>query len=627
MFDSTSAYPHSGMQTVSQQRLYTQPLHPQPLHPQPLHPQPLQHTSVYPRNATTTPKHTPSSHGRPARFTHFHLRVNVPRPHVLQAMKLDERGFVNKVIGFLNEEFEAYTAQLESCPTSGKRHLQMVVRHGVRKSVVNMTSLWFHKFPHLLNHLVDASGTPVTNERSGRPPSVMCFADRREWFCAPQIFKHQGGASRNPYCMKAETRVLGPWTKGVDYGTGDQSRNSSNNEPNTHTTSPKRPNPALRNKTPPGVVARKRQMHTSGMMCAVERGHARWNPCANETSMKDAADETSTTSCSSLHHLTKPSETESLTANVTTAVSKKDEHRKAQSPGQWTFQASAETVHLIRPEQFYTWQKELLRILVRKADNRTIHWFWEPHGNTGKSQFAKFLCGTEHFPEGFVEEARAAGHPTHGDSQIRAVLGGGKASDLKCMITDIAKNNGGYFPRIVLMDLSRTASSPNKHIDYQGIEEVKNGSFFSGKYGSSFAIYNHPHVVVFANHPPPHGKLSKDRLHVQRVSIDKTPELRVTTAAEALITEISATSNDRACVEADAVVPSSLASGASSSNQEPGSRPTTVSGDTRTPFVCTDTASSPTHTESGSSTESDLVESDSSEDTNQSDSTYATPSE
>uniref|UniRef100_UPI004049B2EE hypothetical protein n=7 Tax=Pseudomonadati TaxID=3379134 RepID=UPI004049B2EE len=52
------------------------------------------------------------------------------------------------------------------------------------------------------------------------------------------------------------------------------------------------------------------------------------------------------------------------------------------------------------------------------------------------------------------------------------------------------------------------------YLSYTGIEEVKNGCFFSSKYESEMVLYNSPHIIVFANEEPTYHKLSSDRWNV-----------------------------------------------------------------------------------------------------------------
>ena len=39
-----------------------------------------------------------------------------------------------------------------------------------------------------------------------------------------------------------------------------------------------------------------------------------------------------------------------------------------------------------------TWQKELLEIIKAEPDDRTIHWFYDKIGGSGKTTLAKHIC-------------------------------------------------------------------------------------------------------------------------------------------------------------------------------------------------------------------------------------------
>ena len=41
-------------------------------------------------------------------------------------------------------------------------------------------------------------------------------------------------------------------------------------------------------------------------------------------------------------------------------------------------------LELITMEMLYDWQLNIIDILKKKPDNRTIHWYWEPNGKSGK---------------------------------------------------------------------------------------------------------------------------------------------------------------------------------------------------------------------------------------------------
>lgn len=139
---------------------------------------------------------------------------------------------------------------------------------------------------------------------------------------------------------------------------------------------------------------------------------------------------------------------------------------------------------LLKPEQFYPWQKRLYDALMEKPDNRTILWLWEETGNVGKSAFCKYLC-----------------------CKKDALLCSGKAADMKYMIVETNKKDG-IFPEIVCFDVPRSSLG---YISYTGMEEIKNGLFASTKYESAMCAMPNPHVVVFANERPDVSKMSGDR--------------------------------------------------------------------------------------------------------------------
>lgn len=143
----------------------------------------------------------------------------------------------------------------------------------------------------------------------------------------------------------------------------------------------------------------------------------------------------------------------------------------------------------LQGKQLYPWQVQVKGILEDPCPtgDRTIYWFWEDQGNVGKTSLAKHLVLT--FKRTFYTS--------------------GKANDVKYAIAQMA-----HKPRTVLWDVPR---SYEKFVSYQGMEEVKNGIFFSGKYESGTVIFNTPHVIVFANFPPDRCKLSGDRWDVYQV--------------------------------------------------------------------------------------------------------------
>ncbi|AXH76624.1 MAG: putative viral replication protein [Circoviridae sp.] len=140
------------------------------------------------------------------------------------------------------------------------------------------------------------------------------------------------------------------------------------------------------------------------------------------------------------------------------------------------------------------WQKEVKELYASEPHPRKIHWYYDHEGNTGKSTFTKHMLVT-------CDDV---------------LMVGGKGADMKYAAAEFSKKKK---IRMVIIDVPRSSLD---YISYQGIEELKNGAFFCGKYESKAVLYDYPHVVVFANEEPAYGKLSKDRLVVQCIDEPKT---------------------------------------------------------------------------------------------------------
>lgn len=128
------------------------------------------------------------------------------------------------------------------------------------------------------------------------------------------------------------------------------------------------------------------------------------------------------------------------------------------------------------------WQLEVMDLIDTVPDYRSIYWYYDPEGNKGKTSLCKYICVTR---------------------KDAIYLNGGKSGDMKYAIAK-AKTK----PRVILIDMPRTREGC---ISWEGIEEIKNGIFFNGKYESEMVIYDCPHVICFANFKPMSYVLSGDR--------------------------------------------------------------------------------------------------------------------
>jgi hypothetical protein len=134
------------------------------------------------------------------------------------------------------------------------------------------------------------------------------------------------------------------------------------------------------------------------------------------------------------------------------------------------------------------WQTEIMDLIQEKPDLRTIHWFWEDKGNVGKTSLCNYLV------------------IKHGALMLTT----SKSNDMYHMISKFPDKN-----KLFVVDCPRS-----QHINYEVIEQIKNGLVFSGKYNGIQLIFNCPHVIVFANIPPDKSTMSIDRWNVRFIERD-----------------------------------------------------------------------------------------------------------
>lgn len=153
-------------------------------------------------------------------------------------------------------------------------------------------------------------------------------------------------------------------------------------------------------------------------------------------------------------------------------------------------------IKLISPD--FDWEQEILTIIGQEPDDRTIYWYWGV-GNLGKTSFCKYLT------------------VKHG-----AIALGGKGADMRNGVVEYSKTNGST-PELVLINVPRSFDC--EYISYEGIENVKDMYFYSGKYEGGMVCGANPHVFVFANEPPNINKLSGDRWVIKEISPVDIPDI------------------------------------------------------------------------------------------------------
>lgn len=132
------------------------------------------------------------------------------------------------------------------------------------------------------------------------------------------------------------------------------------------------------------------------------------------------------------------------------------------------------------------WQQTLYGDLERQVDARKIIFIVDVEGNSGKSWFCDY-----------VQELK---------SNVQ-ILTPGKKTDMALAFLTTTE--------ILFLDAPRSKQS--EFIQYDFLEDVKNGRVFSSKYNSRMKTFPSPHVVVMMNEEPDMTKLSADRYDVRRV--------------------------------------------------------------------------------------------------------------
>lgn len=148
-----------------------------------------------------------------------------------------------------------------------------------------------------------------------------------------------------------------------------------------------------------------------------------------------------------------------------------------------------EPIDILRDDQLYPWQREVVEICKTRPDTRTINWYWEPVGARGKTALCRKLV-----------------------VEYNAMLIDGSVHDITSRLV-LMKENKEPPPKIILMNLVRGQEEYSKHV-YRPLETVKDGIVSSGKFKGGQWVFNSPHVFVFANFAPDMYALSVDRWHI-----------------------------------------------------------------------------------------------------------------
>jgi hypothetical protein len=157
------------------------------------------------------------------------------------------------------------------------------------------------------------------------------------------------------------------------------------------------------------------------------------------------------------------------------------------------FEAAKEEHNLyLETRERTQWECKLKYIVEHDEDTRSIHWFYDPVGETGKTVNAKDLY--------FNHKA--------------FYCTGGKSADIA---------HAYQYEPIVVFNLVAAADEDTMKYIYKVLEEFKDGIFSSGKYASVVKAFKIPKVIVFSNHLPIGSKMKKNRLIVHDIGYLNTP--------------------------------------------------------------------------------------------------------
>jgi len=133
------------------------------------------------------------------------------------------------------------------------------------------------------------------------------------------------------------------------------------------------------------------------------------------------------------------------------------------------------------------WQQQLYHDLLLEPEDRKVIFVVDVTGNSGKSWFCHYYSSL------------------HDNAQV--ILPGKKADMTYVLNSQI---------RVLFVDAPR--SKQGEFIQYDFLEDVKNGYVFSSKYESRIKHMGKVHVVVMMNEMPDENKLSRDRYDIRVVN-------------------------------------------------------------------------------------------------------------
>lgn len=144
---------------------------------------------------------------------------------------------------------------------------------------------------------------------------------------------------------------------------------------------------------------------------------------------------------------------------------------------------------ILGQRELYEWQRDFEELYESEPDDRHIYWFSDLHGGKGKTWMARYMV-VKHRPN--------------------ILMVNGKAGDMKYAVASHLRTHQTL--KMIIVNVPRSTAEVAIPSLVAGVEQLKDGIFFSSKYESVMVVFKHVHVCVFANILPPDGLLSEDRL-------------------------------------------------------------------------------------------------------------------
>lgn len=148
-------------------------------------------------------------------------------------------------------------------------------------------------------------------------------------------------------------------------------------------------------------------------------------------------------------------------------------------------------------EPSFPWHKVAMELINSGTDHRSIHWFVDKVGNTGKSWFTRWACLS---------------------GLAYAITTGCGIKDFATIIRGAI--DSGWNERCIIFDLPRQAEGFDSI--YTLLEACVDGVVTATKYAGGTVFFQKPLVIVFSNYEPNRTRMSADRWrHVYHIGSDR----------------------------------------------------------------------------------------------------------